>query len=93
MQTQLAKETSQLPVGKKSSVAWGVGNRNKFPQGIVISEYARVRILTLRVRWNSQEWGKSVLRQNNNISLEICDAPWRISVATIRRRTFTCMLN
>ena len=50
MQIQLAKETRQLPVGKK--VQWpGVLVFDNFPEGILISEYARIRILTLRVRW------------------------------------------
>ena len=50
MWTQLAKETRQSPVGKK--VQWpGVLVFENVPEGIVISDYARIRILTLRVRW------------------------------------------
>ena len=52
MRIQIAKETRQPPVGKK--VQWpGVLVFESFPEGIaiVISEYARIRILTLRVRW------------------------------------------
>ena len=64
MQIQLAKETRQSLVGKK--VQWpGVLVFETFPEGIMISEYARIRILTIRVLWaagNSREWGKSGLR-------------------------------
>ena len=50
MWIQLAKETRQSPVGKK--VQWtGVLVFEKIPEGIVISEYARIRFLTIRVRW------------------------------------------
>ena len=50
MLIQLARETRQLPVGKK--VQWPVVLVfGKFPEGIMISDYARIRILTLRVRW------------------------------------------
>ena len=50
MRIQLANETRQLPVGKK--VQWpGVLVFGKFPEGIMISDYTRIRILTLRVRW------------------------------------------
>ena len=50
MRIQLAKETRQPPVGK--NVQWpGVLMFVTFPEGIVISEYARIRILTLRMRW------------------------------------------
>ena len=50
MQIQLAKETRGLPVENK--VQWpGVLLFGKFPEGIMISEDARIRILTLRVRW------------------------------------------
>ena len=50
MRIQLAKETQQSPVGKK--VQWpGVLVFEKIPEGIMISEYARIRILTIRVRW------------------------------------------
>ena len=46
------KTTRQLPVGGK--VQWpGVLVFEKFPEGtvIMISEHARIQILTLRVRW------------------------------------------
>ena len=50
MRIQLAKEARQSPVEKK--VQWpGELVFGNFPEGIVISEYARIRILTLRVRW------------------------------------------
>ena len=50
MQSQLANETRQLPVGKKAQ--WpGVLVVESLPKEIMISEYARIRILTLRVRW------------------------------------------
>ena len=50
MRIQLAKETRRVPVGKK--VQWpGVLVFEKIPEGIIISEDARIRILTLRVRW------------------------------------------
>ena len=46
MRIQLAKKARQLPVGKK--VQWPeVLVFENFPEGIVISEYARIRILTL----------------------------------------------
>ena len=49
MPIQLAKETKQSPVGEK--VQWpGALVFESFAEGIVISEYARIRILTLRVR-------------------------------------------
>ena len=50
MRIQVAKETRQSPVEKK--VQWpGVLVFENFPEGIMISEYARIRILTLRERW------------------------------------------
>ena len=50
MRIQLAKERRRLLVGKK--VQWpGVLVFEHFPEGIMISEYARIRILTLRVHW------------------------------------------
>ena len=50
MQIQLAKETRQLLVGGK--VQWpGVLVFETLPGGIIISEYAQIRILTLQVRW------------------------------------------
>ena len=49
MRIQLAKETRQSLVGE--NIQWpGVLVFENFPEGIVISEYARIRILTLRVR-------------------------------------------
>ena len=48
MRIQLAKNTRQLPVGKK--VQWpGMLVFENFAEGIMISEYTRIRILTLRV--------------------------------------------
>ena len=54
MRSQLANETRQSPLG--GEVQWpGVLVFENFPdrdrEGIVISEYARIRILTSRVRW------------------------------------------
>ena len=50
MRIQLAKETRQSLVGQK--VQWpGVLVFEIFPEGIVISEYAWIQILTLQVRW------------------------------------------
>ena len=50
MRIQLATETRQLSVGKK--VQWpGVLVFEDFPEGIMISEYVRIRVLTLRVGW------------------------------------------
>ena len=50
MRLQLAKATRKSPVGGK--VQWpGVLVFEKLPEGIVISEYAQIRILTLRVQW------------------------------------------
>ena len=49
MWIQLVKETRNLPVEKK--VQWpGVLVFAKLAEGIMISEYARIRILTLQVR-------------------------------------------
>ena len=52
MRIQLAKETRQSAVGKKAQCP-GVLVFENFPEDleVVISEYARIRILTLRVRW------------------------------------------
>ena len=50
MRIQPSKKATQLPVGIK--VQWpGVLVFDNFPEGIMISEYARIRILTSRVRW------------------------------------------
>ena len=59
-----------------------------FPEGIMISEYAWIRILTLRVRWKSSTVGQIWSQIEKLIFLEIWDVPWRISMATIRRGTF-----
>ena len=49
MRIQLAKRARQMPVEK--NVQWpGVLVFENLPEGIMISEYARIRILTLRVR-------------------------------------------
>ena len=57
MRIQLAKQTRQSPVGKKDQ--WpGVLVFENSPEGIMISEYARIRILTLRVRWKSSRVGQ-----------------------------------
>ena len=50
MRIQLANETSQPPVGKKRQWPRVLVFEN-FPEGIMMSEYARIRILTLRVPW------------------------------------------
>ena len=50
MRSQLANETRQPPVGTKVQLP-GVLVFEKFSEGIVISEHAQIRILTLRVRW------------------------------------------
>ena len=50
MRIQLAKETRQSPVGKKVQWPW-VLVFETIPEGIMISEYARIRTLTLRVCW------------------------------------------
>ena len=56
MWSQLAKETRQSSVDKK--VQWpGVLVFENFPEGIMISEYARIRILTLRVSWKYSRVG------------------------------------
>ena len=62
MRIQLAKGTRQPPVGE--NVQWPrVLVFENSSEGIMISEHARIRILTLPVRaGNTQEWGKSGLR-------------------------------
>ena len=83
MRVQLAKETRQSPVGGK--VQWPrVLVFENFPEGITISEYDRIRILTLRVRWKEPRVGR-IWSQ-----IEKLDVPWRMSMATTRRGTFTC---
>ena len=50
MRMQLAKETRQLPVGTKAQ--WpGVLVFENFPEGVMVFEYAWIRVLTLRVLW------------------------------------------
>ena len=52
MRIQLSKKARQLPVEKKVHDQWpGVLVFDNFSEGIMISEYARIRILTLRVQW------------------------------------------
>ena len=88
MQIQLAKETRQLLVGKK--VQWpGVLVFENFPQGIMISEYARawIRILKLQVLWKESRVGKIWSQTEKSFFLEIWYVPWRTSMATTRRGT------
>ena len=63
-----------------------------FPEGIMISEYARVRtlgqFLTLRVRWQHPIVGQIWSQIELLFSLEIGDVPSRISMATTRRGAF-----
>ena len=90
MRIQLAKEKRQLPVGKK--VQWpGVLVFGNFPEGIMISEDARIRIRTWRVRWKYPRVGQIWSQIEKLVFLEIGDVPWRISMATTRRGTFMCM--
>ena len=50
MRIQIAQYTRQPPVG--NIVQWpGVTGLANVPEGIMISDYARIRNLTLRVRW------------------------------------------
>ena len=88
MHIQLAKETRQLPVENK--VQWPVVLVfDNFPEGIMISEYAQLRILTLRVQWEYPIVGQIWSQMEKMCFLEIWDMPWRISMATTRRGTFT----
>ena len=81
MRIQLAKETRQSPVENK--VLWpGVLVFENFPEGIVISKYARIRILTLRLRWKYPRVGQIWSQIETLIFFEIWDAPWWISMAT-----------
>ena len=92
MRIQLAKETRQLPVGGK--VQWpGVLVFENFSDGITISEHSRIRILTLRVSWKQPIVGQILSQIEKLFFLEIWDVPWRISMATIRRGTFTWHLH
>ena len=87
MRIQLANERRRLPVGKK--VQWpGVLVFGKFPEGIMISENARIRVLTLRVCWKWPRVGQIWSQIEKLDFLEIWDAHCRISMATTRRRTF-----
>ena len=87
MRIQLAKETRQPPGGQ--NFQWpGVLVFEKFSEGIMISEHAQIRILTLRVRWKSPRVGQIWPQIEKLIFREIWDVPWRISKATIRRGTF-----
>ena len=61
-----------------------------FPEGIVVSEYARIRILTIRARWKYSRVGQIWSQKEKLIFLEIWNVPWRISMATIRRGAFEC---
>ena len=63
-----------------------------FPDGIMISEYARIRILTLRVRWKHPRVGQIWPQIEKLFFLEIWDVPWRTFMATVRRGTFNCPL-
>ena len=86
MRIQLANEASQLPVETK--VQWpGVALFANFSEGIMISEYARIRILTLHVRWKCPTVGQIWSQIEKLGFLEIWDVPWRISMATTRRGT------
>ena len=70
MRIQLAKKTRQPPVGKK--VQWpGVVVFENFPEGITISEYARIRILTLRVPWKQPRVGQIWPQIEKLVFLEI----------------------
>ena len=74
MQIQLARKTRQLPVAK--TVQWpGVLVFENFPQGIMISEYAGIRILTLRVRWKYPIVGQVCSQLEKLFFLEIWDVP------------------
>ena len=89
MRIQLAKIARQLPVGK--TVQWPeMLVFENFPEGIINSEYSRIQILTLRVRWKYPIMCWSQIEKLGFI--EIWDGPWRVSMATTvaRRGTFTC---
>ena len=86
MPIQLSKTPRRLP-GEK--VLWpGVLVLANFPEEIMITEYARIRILTLQVRFKLQIVGQIWSQIENLGFLEIWDVPW-ISMATTRRVTFT----
>ena len=92
MRIQLAKETRQLPVGKKVQLP-GVLVFENFVERIMISEHARIRILTLRVCWKWPRVGQIWSQIEKLIFLEIWDVPWQISMTTIRRGTFIYLLS
>ena len=83
--------------GNKTIAGWkktqwpGVLVVESFPKEVMISEYARIRILTLRVRWKQPRVGKNWSETEKLDFLEIWDGPWRISMATTRRATFKCI--
>ena len=58
----------------------------------MIPEHARIRILTLRVCWKWPRVGQIWSQIEKLTFLENWDVPWRISMATIRRGTFNCLL-
>ena len=79
LQIQLAKETRQLPVRKK--VRWpGVLVFEAFPGGLMVSEHARIRLLTSRVRWRHPQNGENLVEfvspSNWNARM-----PWQFSFA------------
>ena len=60
MQIQLAKETRQLPVEK--NIQWPVVLVfDNLPEGNMISEYARIRILTLRIALEIAKSGENLV--------------------------------
>ena len=74
MRVQIAKETRQTPVGKK--VQWPeVLVFENFPEGIMNFEYARIRILTLRVRWKHPRVGQIWSHIEKLGFLKIWDVP------------------
>ena len=74
MRIQLAKETRQPPVGK--TVQWpGVLVFEKFSEGTMIFEHARIRFLTLRVCWKQPRVGQIWSQIEKLIFLEIWDVP------------------
>ena len=82
MRIQLAKEIRHLRI--ENNVQWpGELVFKTFSEGIMVPEYARIRILTLRVRWKSSRVGQIWSPIELLTFLEIWDAPWRVSMATI----------
>ena len=87
-----SQKTRQLSVGE--TVQWhGVLVFENSPEGIMISEYPRIWILTLRVRWKCPIVGLALGQIWSQIEklgfLEIRDVPWRISMASTRHGTLT----